>query len=672
MAVDANQSDDESLDERFRTRWDVAGASPDIDAFLAAHKQATPQERLEVIRVDQHCRADAGCLRTPESYLASHPDIASDKDRKLSVVYEDYRLRKEYGEPPDPEDYCARFPDIRDALRRQFDVASWMAAVGDLEGAAGDETVDAVQSGAAMSAEADAPDALLSLSDFELGPAFPESGMGVVHRAWQRSMRRRVALKFLKGDTSPESVRRFLAEAHTVARLRHPGIVPIYGRGRASDGRHFLVMELIDGPSLAERMKVAAIRPATAAGYIADVADAIQHAHERGVIHRDLKPGNILLDRSGRALVTDFGLAKQLQASSPELSHPDQVIGTLEYMAPEQVDRSWGAIGPATDIYGLGATLYAMLSGRPPFLSEQKIELLLKVRSNAPPPAVRSLRPDVPAGLEAICLKCLEKDPAERYGSASELARELRDWSSAPQTKQPAAATGIGCDRPVIAASTSVPPSGRRRHLWLVPIPALLLLAVAASFALGPLLAPEAIPIESVDVVRGTSQKAGVRLTGGPVSTAEGIAIDCKLSRPGYPCLFWIHSQGSVVNLYPADSGRAAAPVGRFRWPAGAAYTKFDGPPGPEVGILFARNRPWSAKEIARLTSQLQPRQSLGKVAERTFLIDELPIEHSMGGTSDEPMLEAQVVSYLQDVRRMIEPEVGTIRTITLSLVEKR
>src|SRR5262249_12319501 len=152
------------------------------------------------------------------------------------------------------------------------------------------------------------------------------------------------------------------------ARLHHPGIVPIFGLGRSPEADYFLVMGLVEGPSLAERMKVASIRPERAAEYIAEAAEAIQHAHDQGAIHRNLKPGNLLLGRDGRVQVTDFGLAKWLDGQSLGESHPDQLIGTPEFMAPEQADPRWGPVGPATDIYGLGATLYALLTGKPPFV----------------------------------------------------------------------------------------------------------------------------------------------------------------------------------------------------------------------------------------------------------------------------------------------------------------
>src|SRR5262249_25175147 len=154
-------------------------------------------------------------------------------------------------------------------------------------------------------------------------------------------------------DRSPGSVRRFLAEGRMVARLRHPHIVGVHGVGRAPDGGYFLVMDLVEGPDLARRLKQGPVPAHEAVEVVAQVADAVEHGHRRGVIHRDLKPSNVLLDGDGRAMVTDFGLAKRSDEDDPGLSHPDQILGTPHYMAPEQADGRWGPVGPRTDVYGL-------------------------------------------------------------------------------------------------------------------------------------------------------------------------------------------------------------------------------------------------------------------------------------------------------------------------------
>jgi serine/threonine-protein kinase len=667
----------EPLGERFLKLWTQGGGPPDLELFLAENADASSAERLEAILMDQHRRAEAGCRRSPESYLAAHPDVGGDPDRKLAVVYEDYRLRRERGEAPEAAEYLARFPDLREALGRQFEVAEWMDATG------GSATVGAQGTGTGDDdgfADPDAEASPLSTSDFDLGPPFPEGGMGIVRRAWQRSLHRRVALKFLKDIRSPESVRRFLQEARTVGRLHHPGIVPIFGLGRAREGEYFLVMGLVDGPSLAERMKVAAIRPERAAGYIADAAEAIQYAHEQGVIHRDLKPGNILIDRHGRTLVTDFGLAKRLDTHTPGQSHPDQIIGTLEYMAPEQVDRRWGPIAPASDIYGLGATLYALLTGRPPFVGSNKLDLLRQVGSDEPPPPVRKLCAGMPPKLEAICLKCLQKDPADRYTSALELAQELRAWldrfksSDVPLVARTGSDLREGCSPAPSSPTQSV--SRRRVKAWLIAT--LILIPLAAGISLAWRGGPHAsnpVKIEAFDVFRGRKEDPTMTLTAtpGPLDNDDGVAVKCRLSRPAYPYLFWVHSHGDVETLYPEDQ-RRHLPVAEFRWPPDASKTEkiINGAPGTELAILVVRDEPLGAEALARLKLQLRPREPLRALHPATVLIDETPIERSRGSGELEDMYEGPVISFLAGIRGSLQPEIGMVRTVALPHVEKR
>ena len=251
--------------------------------------------------------------------------------------------------------------------------------------------------------------------------------MGVVYQARQVSLNRPVALKMilagqLAGD---DEVKRFYLEAEAAANLDHPGIVPIYEIGE-HEGQHFFSMGFVEGTSLAAKVAGGPLPPNEAASLIVKVAEAVQFAHEKGVIHRDLKPANVLLDSQGQPKVTDFGLAKKLQADSG-LTHTGQVMGTPSYMPPEQAEGK--NVGPAADVYALGAILYCLLTGRPPFQAATPMDTLLQVIGQDPVP-VRQLNATVPKDLETICLKCLEKDPRRRYGSARALAEELNRFLS--------------------------------------------------------------------------------------------------------------------------------------------------------------------------------------------------------------------------------------------------
>ena len=259
--------------------------------------------------------------------------------------------------------------------------------------------------------------------DYQLISEIARGGMGVVYRARQKGLDRLVALKMILGGqfASQLDIDRFKIEAQAAAHLDHPGIVPIYEIGE-HDGRHFFSMALVDGQSLADRIAMGPLDEIEAATILLKITEAMNYAHQRGVIHRDLKPANILIDSSEQPRVTDFGLAKQ-PGKQNQLTVSGQTLGTPSYMSPEQASGK-GDITDATDIYALGAILYAMLSGHPPFEGSTLVETLTQVIEREPKP-LRAENAELNVDLETICLKCLEKDPAERYESAEQLMAEL-------------------------------------------------------------------------------------------------------------------------------------------------------------------------------------------------------------------------------------------------------
>jgi WD40 repeat protein len=255
-------------------------------------------------------------------------------------------------------------------------------------------------------------------------------GMGVVYKARQVSLGRIVAVKMLLfgPNARPEDIKRFRLEASAAAALQHPNIVAVHEVGVNAD-RQYLVMDYVDGPTLAELIASQPLPAMQAAGYLKTVAEAIHYAHEQGILHRDLKPSNVLIDSSDQPRVTDFGLAKrltnsQLLSTNLPLTLSGQVIGSLNYMAPEQAAAKPGQVSRTTDVYALGATLYHLLTGRPPFAGENLAETLRQV-IHVEPPSPRVLNPGVLRDVETICLKCLQKEPRRRYQTAQELADEL-------------------------------------------------------------------------------------------------------------------------------------------------------------------------------------------------------------------------------------------------------
>jgi hypothetical protein len=268
------------------------------------------------------------------------------------------------------------------------------------------------------------PAPLPVIDGYEIGELLGRGGMGLVFKATQKTLKRPVALKIIvSGAHAGELERaRFRTEAEAVARLHHPGIVQIYEVGEQA-GCPYLALEFVGGGSLERQLSGAPAPPRRAAQLLLDLARAVQHAHEQGIVHRDLKPANVLLTEAGVAKITDFGLAKLLDVEQGH-THSGAVLGSPSYMAPEQAEGKVRAIGPATDVYSLGAILYELLTGRPPFLGASLMETLDQVRSHDPaPPQV--LQPKAPADLATISLKCLEKNPAERYASAAALALDL-------------------------------------------------------------------------------------------------------------------------------------------------------------------------------------------------------------------------------------------------------
>ncbi|MHC5538273.1 serine/threonine-protein kinase, partial [Singulisphaera rosea] len=259
------------------------------------------------------------------------------------------------------------------------------------------------------------------LDGYEIGDALGEGGMGLVYRARQVALNRSVALKIIRGDPT-RLVSRFQIEAEAVARLQHPNIVQIYEVGW-KDGRPYLALELVDGGSLEEKLAGRPQPAREAAELVRTLSNAVDYAHRRGIIHRDLKPSNILLTAGGVPKIADFGVAKRLELNDHETRDGD-LIGTPCYMAPEQASGSGEQIGPATDVYSLGVILYETLTGRAPLQAPTAIETLILVNVQEPVPP-RRLQPRIPADLERITLKCLEKEPGRRYANALDLAEDL-------------------------------------------------------------------------------------------------------------------------------------------------------------------------------------------------------------------------------------------------------
>jgi serine/threonine protein kinase/tetratricopeptide (TPR) repeat protein len=289
------------------------------------------------------------------------------------------------------------------------------------------DTLDEVPRYPSIAGHSTEPGSTGRFGEYELLAEIARGGQGVVYRARHRSLNRLVALKMLiLGPWATEAhLRRFKTEAEAAANLDHPQIVPIYEIGQV-EGQHYFTMKLVEGPSLKQLVMSGPLAPRRAAELLAGAARAIHHAHERGILHRDIKPGNILLDEQGQPQVTDFGLAKLVEDESTVTNTMD-VLGTPSYLSPEQATGQAKSLTKACDIYGLGAVFYELLTGNPPFAGGTTMETLRHVVEKEPRrPSLWN--PKLDRELETICLKCLQKDPHLRYESAAALAEDLERW----------------------------------------------------------------------------------------------------------------------------------------------------------------------------------------------------------------------------------------------------
>ncbi len=381
---------------------------------------------------------------------------------RLDQAVAEYLAAVESGITPDRADLLDRYRDVADELKQFFadhDRLSGLAQpIRALVVQAGDTPRKATGSDvtttfdAAADADREQGDFVASVAgqrigDYEVIRELGRGGMGVVYQARHLTLNRVVALKMILGGqfACADDLARFQAEARAAASLDHPGIVSIYEIGQCL-GQPFFAMAFVEGPSLAEVLHSGPLAPQVATRLFRKIVAAVAYAHEHGVIHRDLKPANVLMERSGvvssgvvsggqglspltthhsllTPKITDFGLAKRLDGES-QLTVSGQLLGTPLYMSPEQAAGRIREVGPAADIYSLGAIFYVMLTGQPPFMADNPVEVILQVLESDPP-LPRTLHPEIPRELEWICLKCLEKNLKDRYASATALGDDL-------------------------------------------------------------------------------------------------------------------------------------------------------------------------------------------------------------------------------------------------------
>jgi eukaryotic-like serine/threonine-protein kinase len=418
---------------RFEEAWRRDGP-PEIADFLGDPPGLSSPERrrllVELIAIDLEFRWRDG-RRDPsshqrivlEDYVARFPELTSLGPFPLELIGEEYRARCRWGDRPSHGEVMARFPMRREEIRAEL-----LEIDRELEAEAADPRPGVRIALPEEQAARDPNVRLLSHRDFLLRRLIGAGRIGKVYQAWHQDAGREVAVKFLRKTLlqEPRIVERFIGEARTVVGLHHPHIVGTQGLGRTPGGAYFIVMDLVDGPDLAQFGRNRPIAVGDAVRWTIEVCLALEHAHEMGVIHCDLKPANILLDATGGIRVTDFGLARSLGGPTPWAA---EVEGTAPFMAPEQVSRCWGRIDQRTDVYGIGAVLFALLTGRPPHVGRRLPDLLADVISAAPVASPGVFRPDLPEPLDHLCRKCLCKAPEGRYQAVREVRSSLTSLS---------------------------------------------------------------------------------------------------------------------------------------------------------------------------------------------------------------------------------------------------
>ncbi len=402
------------------------GEAPVIEDFVARSGLRDAERIVAALRIDQSERLRRGQWVRVETYLEAFPALRDDPEQALDLIFAEFLLREEMGRRPAAEEYLERFPEHADELKLQLDLH---LAIETHHGSPGDGDGPTIGPGGRGETDpAVGPEGVPTIPGYEILGVLGRGGMGVVYRAWQKELNRLVAVKMMHAGAgaSPAIRARFQVEAEAVARLKHPHIVQVHDVGQYA-GSPFLVLELVEGQTLADRIDSTPQPAAWAAELVERLARAIHEVHEHGVVHRDLTPANILLSAEGTPKIADFGLAKLLIGGGDMRTQTGELLGTPSYMAPEQGAGRPDAIGAATDVYALGAILYELLTGRPPFKAESPMATLRQVVFDEPVAPSR-LRPELPGDLETIVLKCLRKEPARRYAGALALAEDLRRY----------------------------------------------------------------------------------------------------------------------------------------------------------------------------------------------------------------------------------------------------
>jgi tRNA A-37 threonylcarbamoyl transferase component Bud32 len=593
----------EAVIQAFEEAW-LRGERPAIENYLPATGAERHGLLIELVHAELELRLKRGEPARVEDYLGRYPELADDAGVVVDLAAAEHEHRRDSESGVAPADYLARFPQHQDKLRarllapaaaqtvvRQHDAPTADAAAGENL-----PTVARQTPAPPASRRADAP----QIPGYEVLEELGQGGMGIVYKARQIGLKRLVALKMIRADEDAGSAQRarFQAEAEAVAQLRHPNIVQIYELGQ-HHGQPYFALEYVEGGNLAGKLHGRPWEPRAAAELAATLATAIHHAHTQGIIHRDLKPSNILLTADGTPKVADFGLAKTGPAAGG-LTQTGAALGTPAYMAPEQAGGWAGPTGPHTDVFGLGAILYELLTGRKPHSGASSEQLLQQAREgHVTPPREHNRR--VPAALDRICLRALHRDPGQRYATALDLEQDLRRFLDGPRRRR------------------------RRLLAGVAGVVVLVAVVVTAFFLFRAPGANDLPPLKGfIDMQiweEHNPRRQGLHLNEDgalPLKPGDEFFMEAELNRPAFLYVLWIDTEGKVQPVYPWRPGhwekRPAEehPVQRLRRPEAVDefYPITRGLPGMETLVLLARETPLPESVDLRAELGQLPRQT--------------------------------------------------------------
>jgi WD40 repeat protein/predicted Ser/Thr protein kinase len=608
---DADREAVEAMLLSFEQSWQEGA----LAGFAARLPEAGPVRfaaLVEAVKVDLERSWQAGRRPEVEEYLRAYPELGTPADTPTDLLQAELEARRAAGDTLPLSALLARFPDRAAELRRLVgtDVS----------------TVETPNLGAAASTATpfgpvgEAPQPLPEqVGPYRVVRRLGGGGMGSVYLAQDTRLDRPVALKVPRlSGLGPGAAERFRREGRAAAALRHPNICPVFDVGEVG-GTPFLAMAYLDGQTLAERVKAGRLPAAEAATLARKLARALAVAHKAGVIHRDLKPANIMVGPDGEPVVMDFGLARLGDGEADRLTGTGDVLGTPAYMAPEQVDRTAGPVGPATDVYGLGAVLYELLTGRPPFTGTLS-ETLWQIGCRDPE-RPSALRPDLDPQLEEIVMKAMAKRPTDRYPAMDAFAGALDDYLAAPTALVNRVARHLPAAPPPVAEPASRRP---RRGRWRMAVVAGVLLLAGAGAVLilsgqrrgntgGP---PNGDHQETKAAAGAGDEPVEDRATPQPMGEPKYRVTIGPTERSGwYGTRFWVVSSddhtlayadrnSETVELWDAKTGKKVASLpGHSRDVARMAFS----PDGKRLAVASLRQiKVWDVKAAKELFTSLE------------------------------------------------------------------